>query len=50
MVQHEMDHLMGKLFVDRMKDLKSLLYLEEWKEHGVHDKQACLGGDVRFPR
>ncbi len=35
-IQHEMDHLLGKLFIDRMTDLSTLTQLEEfdayWKE------------------
>jgi len=29
--QHEFDHLDGKLFIDRMQDLKTLSFLEEYK-------------------
>ncbi len=29
-IQHEMDHLLGKLFVDRMTDLSTLTQLEEF--------------------
>lgn len=29
-VQHEHDHLNGVVFLDRMRDFKSLAYLEEW--------------------
>jgi peptide deformylase len=35
-IQHEMDHLLGKLFIDRMTDMSTLTQLEEfdayWKE------------------
>ena len=35
-IQHEMDHLIGKLFIDRMTDMSTLTQLEEfdayWKE------------------
>ena len=31
-VQHEFDHLNGVLFLDRMRDLHSLAYLDEWRE------------------
>ena len=27
--QHELDHLVGKLYVDRMKDIKTLMFEEE---------------------
>ena len=29
-IQHEMDHLLGKLFIDRMTDLSTLTQLEEF--------------------
>jgi peptide deformylase len=32
-VQHEFDHLNGVVFLDRMRDLQSLAYLEEWEEY-----------------
>jgi peptide deformylase len=31
-VQHEFDHLNGVIFLDRMRDLKTLSYLDEWQE------------------
>jgi peptide deformylase len=31
-VQHEFDHLNGVLFLDRMRDLTSLAFLDEWQE------------------
>ncbi len=35
-IQHEMDHLLGKLFIDRMTDMSTLTQMEEfdtyWKE------------------
>jgi peptide deformylase len=31
-VQHEFDHLNGVVFLDRMRDLHSLAYYEEWEE------------------
>jgi peptide deformylase len=31
-VQHEFDHLHGILFLDRMRDLRSLAFLDEWQE------------------
>ena len=41
-VQHEFDHLNGVLFLDRMRDLKSLSFYDEWEEH--------LGGAADDPR
>jgi peptide deformylase len=32
-VQHEFDHLNGVVFLDRMRDLHSLAYLEEWEKY-----------------
>lgn len=31
-VQHEFDHLNGVVFLDRMRDLQSLAYYDEWEE------------------
>jgi peptide deformylase len=31
-VQHEFDHLNGVVFLDRMRDLQSLAFYEEWEE------------------
>ena len=41
-VQHEFDHLDGVLFLDRMQDLRSLAFLDEWQES--HDAAAPQGG------
>ncbi|GMT49225.1 MAG: peptide deformylase [bacterium] len=32
-IQHETDHLFGKVFLDRMEDLSSLSFLSEFKRH-----------------
>ena len=32
-VQHEFDHLNGVVFLDRMRDFKTLGYIEEWGQH-----------------
>lgn len=34
-VQHEFDHLNGVVFLDRMRDLHSLAFLDEWREFGL---------------
>jgi len=34
-VQHEFDHLNGVIFLDRMRDLHSLAFVEEWQEYLV---------------
>ena len=36
-IQHEMDHLIGKLFLDRMTDLASLTQLEEFQQFWQKD-------------
>jgi len=43
-VQHEFDHLNGVLFLDRMRDLKSLSFYDEWEEHlrGAADDLRAL--------
>ena len=32
-LQHELDHLDGILYIDRMKDLRSLSFEDEWTKH-----------------
>lgn len=32
-LQHEFDHLNGIVFLDRMRDLRSLAYTEEWADY-----------------
>ena len=34
-IQHAHDHLSGVVFLDRMRDLRSLAYDEEWKQYLV---------------
>ena len=34
-VQHEYDHLNGVVFLDRMRDLRSLAYFDEWESYLV---------------
>jgi peptide deformylase len=29
-LQHETDHLLGRVYLDRMRDLSSLAHLQEW--------------------
>ena len=38
-VQHEFDHLNGVVFLDRMRDLHSLAYFEEWERYMVDRSQ-----------
>ncbi len=35
--QHELDHLAGKLFVDRMKDMTKLAFLQEYQRYWLPD-------------
>ena len=37
-VQHECDHLLGKVFVDRMKSMESLTFLREFMRYEVGEK------------
>jgi peptide deformylase len=32
-VQHEFDHLNGVVFLDRMRDFRSLSYIDEWGQY-----------------
>jgi len=38
-IQHEHDHLMGHVYVDRMPDLKTLTHLEEMKRYWVPEEK-----------
>ena len=38
-LQHEIDHLDGKVFLDRMTDLSQLAYVEEFKKY-IADKKT----------
>jgi peptide deformylase len=40
-IQHETDHLNGIVFLDRMKDLRTLTHLAEWNRHwlGIHEQE-----------
>lgn len=43
-VQHEYDHLNGVVFIDRMRDLRSLAYSAEWEKYLVEaDDGAQVG-------
>ena len=37
-IQHEWDHLQGNVYLDRMKDLKSLTHLAEFAQFWVEEK------------
>jgi peptide deformylase len=36
-IQHEMDHLIGKVFLDRMTDMSTLTQLPEFSKYWQHD-------------
>lgn len=38
-IQHETDHLKGEVYLDRMADMRTLAYLEEWQRHVMADLQ-----------
>lgn len=35
-IQHEFDHLDGRVYLDRMKDMRSLSFLTEWERYVEH--------------
>jgi peptide deformylase len=37
-LQHECDHLEGRVYLDRMRDLSTLTYLQELERHGPADE------------
>ena len=41
-VQHEYDHLNGVVFLDRMRDFKTLAYFDEWESYLVGRSQQDL--------
>ncbi len=36
-IQHECDHLQGKVYIDRMRDTSSLMFLEEFMKYGLRE-------------
>jgi peptide deformylase len=36
-IQHEMDHLIGKVFLDRMTDMSTLTQLSEFSKYWQND-------------
>jgi peptide deformylase len=36
-IQHECDHLQGKVYLDRMRDMSSLTFMEEFVKYGLRD-------------
>jgi peptide deformylase len=45
-VQHEFDHLNGVVFLDRMRDLRSLAYLDEWSEYLAGEQEAASVNEI----
>jgi peptide deformylase len=41
--QHEYDHLHGIVFLDRMRDLRSLSFMAEWESLVAGEERAALG-------
>jgi peptide deformylase len=41
-IQHEMDHLIGKLFLDRMADMSTLTQLTEFDQYWRHDPAPAI--------
>ena len=40
-VQHECDHLLGKVFVDRMKSMDSLMFLREFLRYEIGERDKA---------
>jgi peptide deformylase len=38
-VQHECDHLDGNVYIDRMKDMRSLTFIKEFEDHVQKDEE-----------
>jgi len=49
-IQHEFDHLHAVVFLDRMRDFKTLAFYDEWERYMVGDGEprdfGDIGGDV----
>lgn len=42
-VQHELDHLQGTLYVDRIKDMSKFAFIEEYQRYWVPDEDSDVG-------
>jgi peptide deformylase len=40
-VQHEFDHLMGKVYLDRMRDFKTLAHLAEFQRYWIPEEKEA---------
>lgn len=38
-IQHECDHLDGRVYLDRMKDMRSLTFIKEFEDHVHRDEE-----------
>lgn len=38
-IQHETDHLRGEVYLDRMRDLRTLAYLAEWQRFALKPRE-----------
>lgn len=36
-IQHECDHVQGKVYLDRMRSMASLTFVEEWMKYGLRE-------------
>ena len=36
-IQHECDHVQGKVYLDRMRSMESLTFVEEWMKYGLRE-------------
>ncbi|MEM1206042.1 MAG: peptide deformylase [Acidobacteriota bacterium] len=43
-IQHEFDHLNGRIFLDRMRDMRSLAYGAEWEEFMTEGDEPSASG------
>src|SRR5262245_43740059 len=39
-IQHECDHLEGRVYLDRMRGMQTLSFMKEFADHVVHDEAA----------
>jgi peptide deformylase len=38
-IQHECDHLDGRVYLDRMEDMRSLTFIKEFEDHVRHEEE-----------
>jgi peptide deformylase len=48
-IQHECDHLDGSVYLDRMKDARSLSFIDEWDRHVPPTHDAAPSGGPKDP-